>query len=202
MPTAPGVAAYDGALSVPEPTATPVAAPSTVAAPGRSASPLPVDAVSSVGGSSEEESDASGYETESTLMIDDAPVDEDGDGDNGDEVLATFSSSKVIHESADVVRVSAFPEPTAIEPDEASSVDWAAALPPSDHWPADLADLFANNPAGANTWAEVETAMQRLVIYHAVRDTALSSCHGAPRAPRRAPALLAVAARCRCFVCF
>ena len=97
-----------------------MAAPSTVAAPGRSASPLPFDAVSAVGGSSEEESDAGGYETESTLMIDDAFDDDGADDDDGDEALATFSSSKVIHESAGIVRVSAFPEPPAIEPDDAS----------------------------------------------------------------------------------
>ena len=59
-----------------------------------------------------------------------------------------------------------------IEEDEASPVEWAPALPPRDRWPADLADLFANNPSGLQTWTEVETAMQRLVSYHAVRDTA------------------------------
>ena len=63
-----------------------------------------------------------------------------------------------------------FPAPPVIEEDEASPVDWAPALPPIERWPADLADLFANNPAGAQTWTEIETAMQRLVLYHAVRD--------------------------------
>ena len=65
-------------------------------------------------------------------------------------------------------------------------MDWAPALPPRDRWPADLADLFANNPAGAQTWTEVETAMQRLVSYHAVRDTA--HLYLPWRAARAAPA--------------
>ena len=117
---------------------------------------------------SDGESDASGYETDTTFNMDDALDDDD---DDGDEALATFSSSKTIHESADVVRVAAFPAPPVIEEDEASPVDWAPALPPKDRWPADLADLHANNPAGAQTWTEVEAAMQRLVLYHAVRDT-------------------------------
>ena len=117
---------------------------------------------------SDSESDTSGYETDTTFNMDDALDDDD---DDGDEALATFSSSKTIHESADVVRIAAFPAPPVIEEDEASPVDWAPALPPKDRWPADLADLHANNPAGAQTWTEVEAAMQRLVLYHAVRDT-------------------------------
>ena len=131
------------------------------------------------------ESDTSGYETDTTFNMDDALDDDD---DDGDEALATFSSSKTIHESADVVRIAAFPAPPVIEEDEASPVDWAPALPPRDRWPADLADLHANNPAGAQTWTEVETAMQRLVLYHAVRDTThLSlSWHAARDAPAHA----------------
>jgi hypothetical protein len=117
---------------------------------------------------SDSESDASGYETDTTFAVDDAVDDDD---DDGDEALATFSSSKTIHESSDVVRIAPFPAPPVIEEDEASPVDWASALPPREYWPADLADLFANNPAGARTWTEVETAMQRLVTYHAVRVT-------------------------------
>ena len=124
-----------------------------------------------------------GYETDTTLTVDDAVDDDD---DDGDEALATFSSSKTIHESADVVRIAPFPAPPVIEEDEASPVDWAPALPPRDRWPADLADLFANNPAGAQTWTEVETAMQRLVSYHAVRDTTHLSLSW--RAARDAPA--------------
>ena len=151
------------------------------------------------------ESDTSGYETDTTFNMDDALDDDD---DDGDEALATFSSSKTIHESADVVRIAAFPAPPVIEEDEASPVDWAPALPPRDRWPADLADLHANNPAGAQTWTEVETAMQRLVLYHAVRDTTHLSLVMARRT-RRARArerprtrarstLLAVAARLHC----
>ena len=148
------------------------------------------------------ESDASGYETDTTFNMDDALDDDD---DDGDEALATFSSSKTIHESADVVRVAAFPAPPVIEEDEASPVDWAPALPPKDRWPADLADLHANNPAGAQTWTEVEAAMQRLVLYHAVRDTTRlifamarrsRRAHAHERPCTRArSALLAVAAR-------
>jgi hypothetical protein len=117
---------------------------------------------------SDGESDTSGYETDTTFTVDDAV--DDGDED-GDEALATFSSSKTIHESVDVVRIAPFPAPPVIEEDEASPVDWAPALPPIERWPAALADLFAKNPAGAQTWTEVETAMQRLVLYRAVRDT-------------------------------
>ena len=151
---------------------------------------------------SDGESDASGYETDTTFNMDDALDDDD---DDGDEALATFSSSKTIHESDDVVRVAAFPAPPVIEEDEASPVDWAAALPPKDRWPADLADLHANNPAGAQTWTEVEAAMQRLVLYHAVRDTTRlifamarrsRRAHAHERPCTRArSALLAVAAR-------
>ena len=134
---------------------------------------------------SDGESDTSGYETDTTFTVDDAVDDDD---DDGDEALATFSSSKTIHESVDVVRIAPFPAPPVIEEDEASPVDWAPALPPIERWPADLADLFANNPAGAQTWTEVETAMQRLVLYHAVRDTThLSlSWHAARDAPAHA----------------
>ena len=217
-----GDVAYDGALSAPEPSASPTIAPSTAAVEhrkdppplypsaarardcppdsergglrfetrqhhidcrlgnehrrslgsrlprvrqsGRERDPVMIEPRHASGG----ESDASGYETDTTFNMDDALDDDD---DDGDEALATFSSSKTIHESADVVRIAAFPAPPVIEEDEASPVDWAPALPPRDRWPADLADLHANNPAGAQTWTEVEAAMQRLVLYHAVRDT-------------------------------
>ena len=118
--------------------------------------------------SSDDESNASGYETDATFTIDDGVDDDD---DDGGKAMTTFSSSKTIHESADVVRIAPFPAPPVIEADKASPVDWASALPPRDQWPADLADLHANNPEGAKTWSEVEAAMQRLVLYHAVRDT-------------------------------
>ena len=119
------------------------------------------------------------------MTIDDA-VDDDDDDD--DEALATFSSSKTIHESANVVRVAPFPAPPIIETEEASTVDWTSALPPEDQWPADLADLYSNNPAGAKTWSEVEAAMQRLVLYHVVCDTPhlYQSWRGARVAPARA----------------
>ena len=133
--------------------------------------------------SSGDESDANGHETDTTFTIDDAL---DDDNDDGDEALATFSSSKTIHESAGVVRIASFPAPPVIEADEASPVDWASALPPRDQWPADLAGLHANNPAGAKTWSEVEAAMQHLVLYHAVRDTA--HLYMSWRAARDAPA--------------
>ena len=118
--------------------------------------------------SGDEESDADGYETDTTFTIYDALDDDDGDCD---EALATFSSSKTIRESAGIVRIAPFLAPPVIDVDEASPVDWAPALPPRDRWPTDLAGLLANDPAGAQTWTEVETAMQRLVLYHAVRDT-------------------------------
>ena len=115
--------------------------------------------------SGDDDSDAEGYETDT---IDDA-LDDDDDDAHGDESLATFSSAKTIHESADVVRVAAFPSPPFVEREDPTEVDWEAAMPVQ--WPADLDDLFANNPAGARTWSEVEAAMHRLVTYHAVRDT-------------------------------
>ena len=83
--------------------------------------------------------------------------------------MATFSSAKTIHKSADVVRVAAFPSPPLVEREDPTEVDWEATLPT--RWPADLGDLYADNPAGARTWSEVEATMHRLVIYHAVRDT-------------------------------
>ena len=114
--------------------------------------------------SSDDDSDAKGHETD---MIDDALDDDDGD-EHGDESLATFSSAKTIYESADVVRVAAFPSPPFVEREDPTKVDWEAAMPI--HWPADLNDLFANNPAGARTWSDVEAAMHQLVAYHTVRD--------------------------------
>ena len=144
--------AYDGALSAPEPSASPAIAPSTAAVEHRK-DPSPLHPSAHSG---DDESDADGYETETTFNMDDALDDDD---DDGDETLATFSSSKTIHESADVVRIAPFPAPPVIEEDEASPVDWTSALPPRDRWPADLADLFANNPSGLQTWTEFETAM-------------------------------------------
>ena len=154
--------------------------------------------------SGDDDSDAEGYETDT---IDDA-LDDDYDDTHGDESLATFSSAKTIHESADVVRVAAFPSPPFVEREDPTEVDWEAAMPVQ--WPADLDDLFANNPAGARTWSEVEAAMHRLVAYHAVRDTshilsamarqraALAHAHRA-RSARPPPPLLADAAAAFCF---
>ena len=85
-----------------------------------------------------------------------------------------FHRLKMIAECDDVVRVAAFPTPPVVEKEDATEVDWAAATPPPHLWPKDKEDLFANNPGGARTWDEVEAAMQRLVLYHAVRDTELS----------------------------
>ena len=149
------------------------------------------------------DSDANGYETDT---IDDALHDDDDDA-HGDESLATFSSAKTIHESADVVRVAAFPSPPFVEREDPTEVDWEAAMPAQ--WPADLDDLFANNPAGARTWSEVEAAMRRLVAYHEVRDTSHILSVVARRAPRVArahharsasppPPLLADAAAASC----
>ena len=149
------------------------------------------------------DSDANGYETDT---IDDALHDDDDDA-HGDESLATFSSAKTIHESADVVRVAAFPSPPFVEREDPTEVDWEAAMPVQ--WPADLDDLFANNPAGARTWSEVEAAMHRLMTYHEVRDTprprsAMARQRTAPahthRTRRRcSPTLLADAATAFCF---
>ena len=129
--------------------------------------------------SSDDVSDANGYETGT---IDDALDDDNGD-EHGDESLATFSSAKTIHESADVVRVAAFTSPPFVEQEDPTEVDWEAAMPVQ--WPADLGDLFANNPAGARTWSVVEAAMHQLMEHHAVRDMSrIISVMGAPHAPR------------------
>ena len=216
--------AYDGALSVPEPTASPEIAPSTAAVSYREDPPplypsaarakdcppdsergglrfdsrqhnvemrlgaqrafepstrnavaarrcgesarecLELAAKMRAANSSGDESDADGYETDTNVDA----LDDDDDDDDGDESLATFSSAKTIHESDDVVRIAAFPSPPLVERADPTEVDWEAAMPVQ--WPEDLADLFANNPTGATTWAEVEAAMLRLVAYHAVRD--------------------------------
>ena len=75
--------------------------------------------------SGDDDSDAEGYETDT---IDDA-LDDDDDDAHGDESLATFSSAKTIHESADVVRVAAFPSPPFVEREDPTEVDWEAAMP-------------------------------------------------------------------------
>ena len=140
--------------------------------------------------SSDDDSDANGYETDT---VDDALVGDDGD-EHGDESLATFSSAKTIHESADVVRVAAFPSPPVVEREDPTEVDWEAAMPVQ--WPADPDDLFANNPAGARTWPEIEAAMHQLVAYHAVRDMSrILSVMARParRANARTPAHAALA---------
>ena len=156
--------------------------------------------------SSGDESDADGYETDTNVDA----LDDDDDDDDGDESLATFSSAKTIHESDDVVRIAAFPSPPLVERADPTEVDWEAAMPVQ--WPEDLADLFADNPAGARTWKEVEAAMLRLVDYHAVRDMshilsvmARFSSHAGARTPAHAAhafpphSLLADAAHALCF---
>ena len=129
------------------------------------------------------------------------------DANYSDESIPTFSSSKMIAECDDAVCVAAFPAPPVVEKEEATEVDWAAATPPPHLWPKDLGDLFANNPGGARTWDEVEAAMHRLVLYHAVRGTirflSLSwrAARDAPRSRARTHARThhAVRRRCRCF---
>ena len=154
--------------------------------------------------SSDDDSGAYGYETDTI----DGALDDDYEDEHSDESLATFSSAKTIYESADVVRVAAFPSPPFVEREDPTEVDWEAAMPVQ--WPADLGDLFANNPAGARTWSEVEAAMHRLVAHHAVRDMShvLSvMARPASRAGARTPAhaahaplpLLADAAAAPCF---
>ena len=196
--------AYDGALSVPEPTASPEIAPSTAAVSHRE-DPPPLHPAAAAN-SSGDESDADGYETDTNVDA----LDDDDDDDDGDESLATFSSAKTIHESDDVVRIAAFPSPPLVERADPTEVDWEAAMPVQ--WPEDLADLFADNPAGARTWAEVEAAMLRLVAYHAVRDMshilsvmARFASHAGARTPAHAAhafpphSLLADAAHALCF---
>ena len=84
-----------------------------------------------------------------------------------------------------------------VEKEDATEVDWAAATPPPHLWPKDKEDLFANNPGGARTWDEVEAAMHRLVLYHAVRDTERSNSLSW-RAARDAPRTRARAHASRC----
>ena len=160
-PSAPDDTAYDGSLNTePEPSVSFETAPST-AVELHHTNPTPNSEYDS------ELSDA-GYDTETELdgTFDDATY--------SDESIPTFSSSKMIPECDDVVRVAAFPTPPVVEREDATKVDWTTATPPPDRWPKDKEDLFAGNPAGARTWEEVEAAMHRLVRYHAVRDSELS----------------------------
>ena len=97
------------------------------------------------------------------------------------------------------------PSPPVVEREDPTEVDWEAALPPRDRWPADLGDLYADNPAGARTWSEVEAAMQQLVIYHAVRDMSrilsVMVLHASARARERTQRTLpTVHRRCRCLL--
>jgi hypothetical protein len=57
--------------------------------------------------------------------------------------LTAMSRWRLIHrpklfESAEIVRVAAFPSPQVVEREDPTEVDWEAALPPRDRWPADL----------------------------------------------------------------
>ena len=192
-PSAPDDTAYDGSLNTePEPSVSFVVAPST-AVEHHHTNPTPNSEYDS------ELSDA-GYETETEL---DGAFD---DANYSDESIPTFSLSKMIPECDDVVRVAAFPTPPVEEKEDASEVDWATATPPPDRWPKDLDDMFANNPAGAKTWDEVEAAMHRLVLYHAIRELELSLSVMVRHARRVAHArtraritLLADAAAALCF---
>ena len=183
-PSAPNDTAYDGSLNTePEPSA-PFEAASSTAVDHHHTNPTPNSEYDS------ELSDA-GYETETEL---DGAFD---DASYSDESIPTFSSSRMIAECGDVVRVATFPAPPVVEKEEATVVDWAAATPPPHLWPKDLDDLFANNLGGARTWDEVEAAMHRLVPYHAVRDTKRSTF--LPwRAARDAPRTRARAHASRC----
>ena len=183
-PSAPDDTAYDGSLNTePEPSVSFETASSTTVEHHHT-NPTPNSEYDS------ELSDA-GYETETELddAFDDAIY--------NDESIPTFSSSKMIAECDDVVRVAAFPTPPVVEEEEATVVDWAAATPPPHLWPKDLNDLFAENPGGARTWAEVEAAMHQLVLYHAVRVTKRSTLLSW-RAARDAPRTRARAHASRC----
>ena len=39
-------------------------------------------------------------------------------------------------------------------------LDMSNGVSPRGRWPADLEGLYADNPAGAKTWSEVEAAMR------------------------------------------
>ena len=187
-PSAPGDTAYDGSLNTePKPSVTFEAAPST-AVDHHHTNPTP---------NSEYDSELSDADDETETELDDAF----DDANYSDEPIPTFSSSKMIAECNDVVRVAAFPTPPAVEKEEATEVDWAAATPPSYIWPKDRDDLFANNPGGARAWDEVEAAMHRLVLYHVVCDTERSTflswraARDAPRTRARAHASNCLPAR-------
>ena len=82
--------------------------------------------------------------------------------------VPTFSSTKTIKEHDDVIRVAPFPDPPTVERAEPQPVDFEAATPPKELWPTDLRDLFYGNPAGVDTWLDIEQAIHRLVSYHLV----------------------------------
>ena len=183
-PSAPDDTAYDGSINTePEPSVSFETAPST-AVEHHHTNPTP---------NSEYDSELSDAGDETETELDDAF----DDANYSDESIPTFSSSKMIAECDDVVRVAAFPTPPVVEKEDATEVDWAAATPPPHLWPKDKEDLFANNPGGARTWDEVEAAMHRLVLYHAVRDTERSNSLSW-RAARDAPRTRARAHASRC----
>ena len=138
------------------------------------APPLRAKQTAPVGSTSDSESEATacGDDTDTEL----AGIDDDDESpSDGETKLPTFSMVRTLHESVDVVRIALFPPPPVVESAEPTAVDWNAATPPIADWPSGLRDLFDGNPAGAQTWDEVTTALQKLVIYHAVRRT-LSRC--------------------------
>ena len=138
-----------------------------------------------------------GYDTDTEL----AEIDDDDDSPtDGGTMLPTFSMAQTLHESADVVRVASFPPPPVVEASEPTAVDWDAATPPIAYWPSGIRDLFDGNPTGAQTWDEVTAALQKLVIYHAVRRTSPVVSHDA-RTTMSARSI-AHAARCVAAACF
>ena len=142
------------------------------------APPLRAKQTAPVGSTSDSESEATacGDDTDTEL----AGIDDDDESpSDGETKLPTFSMVRTLHESVDVVRIASFPPPPVVESAEPTAVDWDAATPPIEDWPSGLRDLFDGNPAGAQTWEEVTTALQKLVIYHAVRRIS-------PVVPRRA----------------
>lgn len=79
----------------------------------------------------------------------------------------SFSNNRRLSASIDVVRVAPFPEHPS--PAIAEVAPHPTPTPPDAPRPRDLDDLFANNPAGVNTWAEVLGGIERIRQYHEVR---------------------------------
>lgn len=114
------------------------------------------------GADSDAESDATAYDSEPESN--DPIPDEITTHESAD--TPSFSNNRRLSASADVVRVAPFPEHPS--PATAEVAPHPTPTAPDAPRPKDLEDLFADNPAGAETWSEVLEGIKRVRIYHEV----------------------------------